>query len=116
MSRLKTVAETFTALEAVDMTFKAPDRCWIKKITASFSATPTTAEDFTINFVSKDGAAYGHSFTAPVDPVAVGMTDDLRWTFTEAEGELCYEDSIDLDYTNTDGAVIGVLIQYEVKP
>lgn len=115
MGRLKTDVATYTGV-AVAHSFTAPDRCWVKKIVASFSAAPTTPEDFTIEVDSKDGAAYDHSLTAAVDPVAVGMTGDLKWTFDESEGELCYGDGLDLAYTNTDVATIGILIQYEVKP
>ena len=112
MSRLKTSVETFTAV-AVAHAWVAPDRCIVRGVTAHFSATPTTAEDFTLTLNANAGAAYDVVFYRE-DPVALGLVNDL--VIDGINRELMAGDGIDIAYTNTDAATIGVSVYYELIP
>ena len=114
MSRLKVDVATYTGV-AVAHSFIAPDRVTIQKITAHFSATPTTNEDFTITQDMAAGAAYDVVLYEE-DPVAIGLVNDLVVEFTAPYGELMRGDGLTIAYTNTDVATIGLSIFYEVHP
>ena len=114
MGRLKVDVATYTGV-AVAHSFIAPDHCTIQKITAHFSATPTTNEDFTVTQDMAAGAAYDVVLYEQ-DPVAIGLVNDLVASFTAPYGELMRGDGLAIAYTNTDVATIGLSIFYEVHP
>ncbi|MCP4640596.1 MAG: hypothetical protein GY851_09195 [bacterium] len=108
MSRsLQTYAETFTAAAVdVDLTFN--DAVRVHSVALKINTAPTTSESLVIAHDAIDGAAYDTTLRS-VDLSTYSATS-IVW---QSGRRLARGDILKLDYTNTDGRTIGVVVYYD---
>ena len=102
------VVTNATGAAAIATSYAPGVAFWLDNITCHFSATPTTAEDFTITLNANDGVLYD-TLLDSVDPSVVAVQDLV---YRPDDGPLLCEagDAIDVAYTNTDGNTYGLRI------
>ena len=76
-------------------------------VSVNLNIAPTTSEDLTITINSISGSAYD-ILVYSLD-LAAGSTTDLLWQPDE-DLYLVGGDSLDVDYTNTDGNTFGSIV------
>lgn len=101
-----TYREVFTAT-AVDIDLNPGDHFQLIDVTFKFNTLPTTSEDITI--VRSNASS---------DAMLEASDDPSLWTDTSKpirfDKRFTNGDNIDIDYTNTDGRTITVLVQYQL--